>query len=223
MKEDQHAFIFKRTKCQENYRRKRYSIFIIFQLLQETNVWDFVQDRLKSNTPLSPVEAVYIFKQLCHALNAMETPTAGMSHRDVKPHNILLTTQRPLPLELRIVATSQTTKDHGNGDDAAHLIVPAPAAGAVAGDAAGLTQKQQLPHAVLMDFGSVAPATVHITSRTEALSAQEDAEVKNYFPFKYLQIFLLSSQHTLYISLCSDILQLPTVLQSSGMSPHHVL
>jgi len=138
------------------------SFFLV--ILQETNVWDYVQERLKSNSPLSTLEGIHIFSKLCHALHAMHSigpsPALALSHRDVKPHNILLSTQNPLPPELLV-------QESRNEDDAAHLIVSASA----------LQTQLRLPHAVLMDFGSVAPAEVQITSRTDALATQEDAEV----------------------------------------------
>jgi serine/threonine protein kinase len=141
--------------------------FYLFVAVQETNVWDYVQDRLKSNFPLSTLEATHIFSQLCHALHAMHSigPTTALSHRDVKPQNILLSTKKSPPPELLV----EGSRDE---DDAAHLIVSTSAL---------MQQKQQrLPHAVLMDFGSVAPAEVQITSRIDALATQEDAEV-HYF------------------------------------------
>lgn len=127
----------------------------------------------------------------------MET-SAGLSHRDVKPHNILLTTQKPLPVELRISSTSQQSKLNGNREDAAHLIVPAatvPAAKTVPAASGGL--HQQLPHAVLMDFGSVKPALVHITSRTDALAAQEDAERHTTAPYRAPELWDVPSSCSL--------------------------
>ena len=128
----------------------------------------------------------------------MET-SAGLSHRDVKPHNILLTTQKPLPVELRISSTSQQNIMNENKDDAAHLIVPAATVPAIktVPAVAGGSHQQQLPHAVLMDFGSVKPSIVHITCRTDALAAQEDAERHTTAPYRAPELWDVPSSCTL--------------------------
>jgi serine/threonine protein kinase len=119
-------------------------------------------------------------------------PTAALSHRDVKPHNILLVLQKQqLPAELLMRTTNSNHEQMkkngaGKGSDTAHLIVPAATASAVVEGRAAPKQQQVLPHAVLMDFGSVQPAEVQIACRTDALTAQEDAEVGYCFFFLIL-------------------------------------
>lgn len=180
-------------------KAETYVVYMLFPLM-ETNVWDYVQDRLKSNLPLSTLEATHIFSKLCHALHAMHSTgpgqTVALSHRDVKPHNILLSTQKPLPPELLVETfkSSSSVKMDRTGadaDDAAHLIVTASAS-------SSSQQKQpRLPHAVLMDFGSVAPAEVQITSRTDALVAQEDAERRTTAPYRAPELWDVPSSCTI--------------------------
>jgi serine/threonine kinase 16 len=177
-------------------KAETYVVYMLFPLM-EANVWDYVQDRLKSNSYLSTLEAAHIFEKLCHALHAMHSiPTAALSHRDVKPHNILLTTQKPLPPELLTLVQPplRGTGGKSSGEDSAHLIVPV--AGVDSSTVADTRPRieKQLPHAVLMDFGSVAPAQVHVTSRTEALVVQEDAERHTTAPYRAPELWdVLSS------------------------------
>lgn len=60
-------------------------------MVQGGNLWDLVQDRLQQGTPLSPAEITHVALQLCAGLQHMHDQ--GLSHWDLKPHNVLLSWQ----------------------------------------------------------------------------------------------------------------------------------
>jgi len=62
-------------------------VFMLFDMY-DGNVWDVVQSRVQVGRPLKPAEVDSVCRQLCLALQAMHD--AHLSHRDVKPHNIML-------------------------------------------------------------------------------------------------------------------------------------
>ena len=62
-------------------------VYMLFDLY-DGNLWDVVQSRVRVGRYLDEDELGSIFRQLCLALDAMHA--AGMAHRDVKPHNVLL-------------------------------------------------------------------------------------------------------------------------------------
>ena len=62
-------------------------VYMLFDLY-DGNMWDVVQSRVRVGRYLSEEELGGVFRQLCLALDAMHS--AGMAHRDVKPHNIIL-------------------------------------------------------------------------------------------------------------------------------------
>lgn len=148
--------------------------FSIMVLLQEGNIWDYVEHRGKENNPLTPAEVLNIFLQLCHALKAMHSTQPAITHRDVKPHNLLWTEPR-----------EETTSAHRTscldaGLDSAHLVARS------ADDFSKKHANNPKPSlkAVLMDFGSAGPAVVTINSRSQALSLQEDAEKYCSAPYR---------------------------------------
>jgi len=118
-------------------------VYMLFDLY-DGNVWDVVQSRMQVGRPLRESEVESVFRQLIHALFAMQE--ADMSHMDVKPHNIMLKNTESYP--------------YGKWSD----ISKSPA--------------------VLMDFGSVKPASQQISSRGDALHVQEDAERYTTAPYR---------------------------------------
>jgi serine/threonine protein kinase len=62
---------------------------IVF-VLQDGNVWDAVQSRMKSGSVLGEDEIRHVFLQLCMALQAMHENSNPYSHCDVKPHNLMM-------------------------------------------------------------------------------------------------------------------------------------
>lgn len=146
--------------------------------LQEGNAWDYVVDRHRKDNPLSAVEVLQLFIQLCDALEAMHTAAVALAHRDVKPHNILLRRGSPQP-----APNEQARSLLAGTGDGAHLVaggilsVGTGAASPEGGPQCSGGRSAGVMHAVLMDFGSAAPAVVHVQSRTDALALQEAAEV----------------------------------------------
>ena len=152
------------------------------------NVWDFVQDRLKTNRPLSAHETVHLFQQLLAALHAMHSlHPSPLSHRDVKPHNIMLTSSssssKPSIDNTTTLSTNRYDGAHG-GDGAQVLGLQSSSSGFPSTASMNNNSLGFLPHAVLMDFGSVAPAVVAVTSRIEALAVQEEAERHTTAPYR---------------------------------------
>ncbi len=126
-----------------------------------------MQGRLAAGTPLGADEAVALFRQLATALAAMHS--IDLSHRDVKPHNILLGGAAAQHAQRAGAAATA-------GPDAAHLVMPAPSPATAA--------KSELPRAALMDFGSAASAVVAVRSRADALQTQEAAERHTTAPYR---------------------------------------
>ena len=62
-------------------------VYMLFDVYDD-NLWDVVQSRIRVARYLSEDELAGVFRQLCLALDAMHA--AGLAHRDVKPHNLLL-------------------------------------------------------------------------------------------------------------------------------------
>ena len=69
-------------------------VYMLFDLY-DGNVWDVVQSRIQVGRPLREIEVESVFRQLIHALLAMQE--ADMSHMDVKPHNIMLKNTESYP------------------------------------------------------------------------------------------------------------------------------
>ena len=65
-----------------------YTGYLVFPLYQD-NLWNVVQKVRQRGRALSHLEVVDIFIQMCAALEYMHHQE-GLSHRDVKPHNVLL-------------------------------------------------------------------------------------------------------------------------------------
>lgn len=160
----------------------KHTVYMLFPLM-DINLWDYVQDRHTTKQFLSSAEAFHIVSQLCSALEAMHTNNA--SHRDVKPHNILLTLNAPSKPWLQVGQKHAHKID--NDDDSAHLVAsPVPH-----------TRSNRLPIAALMDFGSAGPATMRVTSRSEALTVQEDAERHTTAPYRAPELWDVPSSCTI--------------------------
>eukprot|EP00889_Picochlorum_renovo_P002114 jgi/Picre1/29144/NNA_004537.t1 len=65
-------------------------VYMLFDVY-DGNMWDIVQKRMEAGRPLRQEEVMHIFGGLCRALQAMH---GRYSHRDVKPHNIMLRRKR---------------------------------------------------------------------------------------------------------------------------------
>jgi serine/threonine kinase 16 len=74
-------------------RRAHPAFYFLFDLW-DGNLWDEVQTRVQNGDPLAVTEALWVFVQLCRGLEAMHSADPPLAHRDVKPHNLLVTTQR---------------------------------------------------------------------------------------------------------------------------------
>jgi len=56
--------------------------------LYDMNLWDFIQKLMQRGGWLAVNDIKALFSQICHALYAMHA--ANYTHRDIKPHNVLL-------------------------------------------------------------------------------------------------------------------------------------
>lgn len=109
----------------------------------------------------------------------MHSETPSIAHRDIKPHNILLNRKAALGQFQSIDRNFDDGDVHAGGAtrrDSAHSV-----ASSRTTSVSCITDNGGSYHAVLMDFGSAAPAVVQIKSRSDALLLQESAEV--YFMF----------------------------------------
>ncbi len=111
----------------------------------------------------------------------------GYCHRDMKPHNVLIT--RP---EHNHPAPSTSVLDVDNDADSQGRSTVGAANGAASNGAtqcssddaaergrstASSSGREGRYEAVLMDMGSARPAVVEVNNRMDALALQEDAEV----------------------------------------------
>jgi serine/threonine protein kinase len=139
---------------------------------QAGNLWDYTQQRQKEEgRGLAPREALAIFIQLCAALQLMHLQDPPLVHFDVKPHNVLLR----LRSGSSRMAAPPSNCWNGGGRDSGHLQ----------GDAEQLAAQQQVlqqrmgkHEVVLIDFGSTRPARRQVANRLEAITLQEEAEVR---------------------------------------------
>ena len=93
----------------------------------------------------------------------MHQCTPALAHRDIKPHNILLQRHKQHEGEAALPIGSQS---HPGDDLEAQPL-----------HAVGAEPPASSYHAVVMDFGSCQEAQVEVSSRSQALAVQEDAEV----------------------------------------------
>lgn len=131
-----------------------YSLGSMFDILQ--------QHDLKKPWPFHQEEALRIFKAICNGTKAIHEQ--GLSHRDIKPGNILFTGPstdgHPNTLQ-RSNISCNTAEDFFLGENP--LLKPTP---------------------VLIDLGSSGPLKVVINSKKEALQLQELAEEICTLPYR---------------------------------------
>ncbi|EFJ44111.1 hypothetical protein VOLCADRAFT_118882 [Volvox carteri f. nagariensis] len=155
---------------------------------------------------LPTAEVLSLFGQLARAVAHIHAQ--GYAHRDIKPLNVL-------------IATTTTTTTSSSGHRALkHLhreggpgrLFPTPGLGvgveaedveagvALAGSGAGEASAADWGpryRCVLMDFGSARPRRLVVSSRSEALRAQEDAEAHCSAPYRAPELFDVPSPATL--------------------------
>ena len=102
--------------------------YIVMEYVEGTSLNDYIDAR----APLSPDEAIRIAVMICDALE--QAHSRGIIHRDIKPHNILMTPEGEIKVAdfgiARAPSTSTITYS-GNIMGSVHYISPEQARGAV--------------------------------------------------------------------------------------------
>ena len=112
-------------------------------------------------------------EQICEGVKHMHN--CNLAHRDIKPHNVLL-------------AHRDEMEEGLAGDDELIPVLEAiPENDDVPGGLGSPGWERHVCYrAVLTDFGSVGPATVHVADRAQALALQEEAQVRRVpVPFSF--------------------------------------
>eukprot|EP00798_Chlamydomonas_sp_ICE-L_P001707 gene1707-33113_t len=152
---------------------------------------------------LSCIAALNIFRQMCEAVQYLHEK--GIAHRDVKPHNFLL-------------SKAPQQDSSGKGDIEQDIERGGNSSSNFAPTLSGY-------HAMLMDFGSACDTIAFPKTRSEALALQEDAQQHCTGTYRAPELFDISSDSPLDYAAC-DIWSLGCSLYHSlyGASPfQHVL
>jgi serine/threonine kinase 16 len=165
-------------------------VYMLLPLAAGGTLFDAASER-----PAPAGDALAAFAQLCDALAAMHA--AGLAHRDVKPHNVLLergggvglapapAARPPPPPPSRGCPLDELAAARGPVFAAPPLAAPTlaapPARGGGAAAAAGPLAGAR---ALLMDFGSAGPSRLAVATRAAALAAQEDAARRCSAPYR---------------------------------------
>eukprot|EP00877_Chromochloris_zofingiensis_P009930 jgi/Chrzof1/5190/Cz15g15140.t1 len=135
-----------------------YIIYMLTPAYQDGTLVEEL-DRLRVQGRMLPTqEVLHLFSQVCQGIQHMHSK--GIAHRDIKPHNVLITRpEHSIPDQGTSALNGDD--DDGDADETAHLQA---------------TDQELGYEAVVMDFGSARQSCVQVTNRLDALALQEDAE-----------------------------------------------
>lgn len=147
-------------------------VYIVLPFYPRGTLQDKIESLKAEGKQFTEKEIISLFKGICHGVQALHHYTPAMrnnrspyAHRDLKPGNVLLS--------------------DGSSDDSvsqstsrSSLITSSPSSASL---------EKLVP--IVMDFGSMAPAQVKITTRLEALQLQDLAAEKCSMPYRAPELF----------------------------------
>ncbi|GMH43610.1 hypothetical protein BSKO_11532 [Bryopsis sp. KO-2023] len=154
-----------------------HTVYMLFPWFREGTAVDVVSRLCNAHSRLSPFNVLDIFRQVCEGVAALHK--TGYTHRDIKPHNILL--------EKRIQGEEGEGTHVSNSASVAMLsTIPEVSDEELDPDDC---QNAVSYNAVLTDFGSVGPAEVSISTRQQALILQEEAQALCSMPYRAPELY----------------------------------
>eukprot|EP00803_Ostreobium_quekettii_P007595 evm.model.scf_2946.2 EVM.evm.TU.scf_2946.2 scf_2946:6198-11456(+) len=160
-------------------------VYMLFPWFKEGSAVDVVEKVHTNGRRLSPYNVVDIFRQVCEGVKHMHQQ--GMTHRDIKPHNVLLTHRGEL--------------DHGLDGEELIPVLEAIPENSSSSESYGLDspgwERTFGYKAVLTDLGSVGSVKVQISNRAEAVALQEEAQALCTAPYRAPELFDVPSPTTI--------------------------
>lgn len=159
------------------------NVHMVFPLYGDGTLAEECQRLAASSTSMATADVLQLLLHLCRGLRHIHQQ--GFSHRDVKPHNVLV--QCPRTRESSSSRHGGAAATSGGAD--AELDLEAGASASGADSATALISADLGYNAVIMDFGSAGAASLRISSRAEALAVQEAAEAQCTATYRAPELF----------------------------------